>query len=109
MAKIQTLDDCVLELNGTRICAFCGAELEDGAVCTCNRYNSAVYNFSQIDGYKSRIADYQQRCETLLNNMPAPRYEIAEAVVPVPPTPEPPAEGNGGNGDNGEPTEGGGE
>jgi len=92
MARIQTLEDCVLTLDGQRICAFCGATLADGEMCTCNRMNSAIYNFSQIDGYNARITEYQGRVEQILANMPAPRYEIREAIVPVPPTPEPPAE-----------------
>ena len=102
MAKIEKLDDCVLTLNGERICAFCGAALADGEVCTCNRMNSAIYNFSQIDGYNTRIADYQGRVQQILANMPAPRFEIREAIVAAPPTPEPPAEDDGG-----ENTEGG--
>lgn len=84
MAKIQTLDDCVITLNGERICAFCGTPLADGEVCTCSRYNYAINNFALIDGYNARIADYQGRVQQLLDNMPAPRYEVREAIVPIP-------------------------
>lgn len=92
MAKITSLNDCVLELDGERKCAFCGTILADGEVCTCNRYKLAVRNFGYIDVAQGQVEHYQQTIADLYDRMPEPSYEIREAIVPVPPTPEPPTE-----------------
>ena len=105
MAKITSLNDCVLELDGERKCAFCGTNLADGEVCTCNKYKLAVRNFGYIDVAQGQVEHYQQTIADLYDRMPEPSYEIREAIVPVPPAPEPPSEEEGGNGDNGEPME----
>ena len=97
MAKIQALDDCVLELNEERKCAFCGTTLADGEVCTCNKYKLAIRNFGLIDTAQGQVEHYQDIIADLMNRMPEPSYEIREAIVPVSPEPETPAE---------EPTEG---
>ena len=102
MAKIASLNDCVLELYGERKCVFCGTTLADGEVCTCNKYKLAVRNFGLIDTAQGQVEHYQQIIADLIARMPEPSYEIREAIVPVPPTPENPAEDDGG-----ENTEGG--
>ena len=107
--KVRTLDECVLELDGIRKCAFCGTELAEGEVCTCNKYKLVLRNLELIGNANDAIARYENTKEELYGRMPEPSYEIREAIVAVPPTPEPPAEDNGGNSDNEEPTEGGGE
>lgn len=96
MNKITKLEDCVLELNGERKCAFCGAALADGEVCTCNKYKLAVRNFGLIDTAQGQVQHYQDIITELYGRMPEPSYEIRETIVPVPPTPEPPAEDDGG-------------
>ena len=100
MAKITSLNDCVLKLGGERKCAFCGTTLVDGEVCTCNKYKLAVRNFGLIDTAQGQVEHYQQIIADLMDRMPEPSYEIREAIVPVPPAPEP------SNEDNEEPTEG---
>lgn len=123
MAKIQTKEDCVLNFNGTLICALCGktiTSIEDG--CTCNAWANAMINLKHIDDANSqiekyqRIADeqkahYEEIIETVSARLPESRFKVEQvvAIVPVPPAPETPSEEDGGNGDNGEPTEGGGE
>ena len=104
MAKITSLNDCVLELDGERKCAFCGTTLADGEVCTCNKYKLAVRNFGYIDVAQRQVEHYQQTIADLYYRMPEPSYEIREAIVPVPTEPEPPIEDDDGNG-SGEPTD----
>lgn len=100
--KVRTLEECVLELDGVRRCAFCGKELAEGEVCTCNKYKLVLRNLELIGNANDAIARYENTKEELYGRMPEPSYEIREAIVPVPPTPEPPAEDDGG-----ENTEGG--
>lgn len=102
MAKVRTLDECVLELDGIRKCAFCGTELAEGEVCTCNNYKLVLRNLHYIEVAQGQINNYQNTINDLYDRMPEPSYEIREAIVAVPPTPEPPAEDDGG-----ENTEGG--
>lgn len=92
MAKITSLNDCVLELNGERKCAFCGTSLADGDVCTCNRYKLAIRNFGLIDTAQGQVQHYKQIIADLYGRMPEPSYEIREAIVQIPPTLESPAE-----------------
>lgn len=105
--KVRNLDECVLELDGIRKCAFCGTELEEGAVCTCNKYKLVLRNLGLIDKAQEQVDHYKGTIAELYDRMPEPSYEIREAIVAVPPTPEPPIEG-GNEGDE-EPTDGGGE
>ena len=90
--KVRTLEECVLELDGIRKCAFCGTELAEGEVCTCNKYKLVLRNLGLIDKAQEQIDHYQETIDDLYGRMPEPSYEIREAIVPVPPTPEPPAE-----------------
>lgn len=92
MAKITSLNDCVLELDGERKCAFCGTTLADGEVCTCNKYKLAVRNFGYIDVAQGQVEHYQQTIADLYDRMPEPSYEIREAIVQILTTPEPPDE-----------------
>lgn len=92
MAKIQSLEECVLVLGNERKCAFCGTTLADGEVCTCNKYKLAVRNFGLIDTAKGQVQHYQNTIAELMGRMPEPSYEIREAIVQIPPTPEPPVE-----------------
>lgn len=109
--KVRTLEETVLELDGVRKCAFCGRELAEGEVCTCNKYKLVLRNLELIGNANDAIARYENTKEELYGRMPEPSYEIREAIVAVPPTQEPPTEDDGGNSnsDNEESTEGGGE
>ena len=100
--KVRTLEECVLELDGVRKCAFCGRELAEGEVCTCNKYKLVLRNLYYIEVAQGQVEHFQDIIRGQYDNMPEPSYEIREAIVPVPPTPEPPAEDDGG-----ENTEGG--
>ena len=92
MAKITSLNDCVLELDGERKCAFCGTTLADGEVCTCNKYKLVLRNLHYIEVAQGQVEHYQDIIQGQYDNMPEPSYEIREAIVPVPPALEPPAE-----------------
>lgn len=92
MAKVKTLEECVLELDGIRKCAFCGTELAEGEVCTCNNYKLVLRNLHYIEVAQGQINNYQNTINDLYDRMPEPSYEIREAIVQVPTTPEPPAE-----------------
>lgn len=121
--KAKNLNDCVITIGTTNICALCGREIADvDEGCTCNQWASVVRNLGLIDASQSQIdkyqriadeqrANYEANIEMLLNRMPEIRFakKSVETVVSLPSTPEPPAEEDGGNGDNEEPTEGGGE
>lgn len=103
MAKVRTLDECVVELDGVRKCAFCGTELEEGEVCTCNRYKLVLRNLYYIGENQKQVDHYKGSIDELYERMPEPAFGIREAIVALPPTPEPPAEDDGGE----ENTEGG--
>lgn len=90
--KVRNLDECVLELDGIRKCAFCGTELAEGEVCTCNKYKLVLRNLELIGNANDAIARYENTKAELYGRMPEPSYEIREAIVPVPPTQESPAE-----------------
>lgn len=98
--KVRNLEECVLELNGIRKCAFCGTKLAEGEVCTCNKYKLVLRNLHYIEVAQGQVEHYQDIIQSQYDNMPEPSYKIREAIVQVPPTPEPPAE------DNEDPTEG---
>lgn len=100
MAKVRTLEECVLELDGIRKCAFCGKELSDGEVCTCNKYKLVLRNFGLIDKAQEQINHYQETINDLYGRMPEPNYDIREAIVSIPHSAEPSTE---------ESTDGGGE
>lgn len=87
MAKVKTLEECVLELNGVRKCAFCGKELAEGEVCTCNNYKLVLRNLHYIEVAQGQVEHYQEIIQNQYNNMPEPSYEIREAIVAVPPSP----------------------
>lgn len=93
--KVRSLEECVLELDGVRKCAFCGTELKEGEVCTCNKYKLVLRNLGLINKAQEQIDHYQETIDDLYGKMPEPSYEIREAIVAVPPTPEPPADGGG--------------
>lgn len=92
MAKVKSLNECILELDGIRKCAFCGKELTDGEVCTCNNYKLVLRNLHYIEVAQGQINNYQVTINELYDRMPEPSYEVREAIVPVPPTPESPDE-----------------
>lgn len=92
MAKVKTLEECVLELDGVRKCAFCGRELAEGEVCTCNKYKLVLRNLHYIEVAQGQVEHYQEIIQGQYDNMPEPSYEIREAIVPVPPTSETPSE-----------------
>ena len=83
MAKVRTLEECVLELDGIRKCAFCGKDLAEGEVCTCNNYKLVLRNLHYIGVAQEQINNYQGTINDLYNRMPEPYYEIREAIVPV--------------------------
>ena len=91
MAKVKTLEECVLELNGIRKCAFCGTELAEGEVCTCNKYKLVLRNLHYIDVAQGQVEYYQSIIQSQYDNMPEPSYEIREAIVQV----QQPTEDNG--------------
>ena len=91
--KVKTLDECVLELDGIRKCAFCGTELAEGEVCTCNKYKLVLRNLHYIEVAQGQVQHYKDIIQSQYDNMPEPSYEIREAIVAVPPIPEPPDEG----------------
>lgn len=97
MAKVKTLEECILELDGVRKCAFCGTELAEGEVCTCNKYKLVLRNLHYIEVAQGQVEHYQDIIQSQYDNMPEPSYEIREAIVQVPPTPEPPTEENNTN------------
>ena len=94
--KVRTLDECVLELDGVRKCAFCGRELAEGEVCTCNKYKLVLRNLHYIEVAQGQVEHYQDIIQSQYDNMPEPAFGIREAIVALPPTPEPPAEDDGG-------------
>ena len=108
MAKVKTLEECVLELDGVRKCAFCGTELAEGEVCTCNKYKLVLRNLHYIEVAEGQVEHYQGIIQSQYDNMPEPSYEIREAIVQVSSTSEPPVEEDDNNGGV-EPIDGGGE
>lgn len=97
MAKVKTLEECVLELDGIRKCAFCGAELAESEVCTCNKYKLVLRNLHYIEVAQGQVEHYKEIIQSQYDNMPEPSYEIREAIVQIPLTPEPPAEEDNNN------------
>jgi hypothetical protein len=87
--KVRTIEECVLELDGIRKCAFCGRELAEGEVCTCNKYKLVLRNLELIGNANDAIARYENTKEELYGRMPEPSYEIREAIVAVPLSEEP--------------------
>lgn len=117
--KVTTLDGCVIEVGGKRICTFCGTELADGAVCTCNKYNLVVRNLGLIDTAQGQIDHYQQiadeqrehyqaTIDDLMGRMPYPSYvQVGEDSIATIGTPT--VVSTEGNGNDEETTEGGGD
>lgn len=92
MAKVRSLEECVLELDGIRKCAFCGKELADGEVCTCNNYKLVLRNLHYIEVAQGQINNYQGTINELYSRMPEPNYGIREAIVSIPHSTEPSSE-----------------
>lgn len=121
--KVTTLEGCIIEVGGKRICTFCGTELADGQVCTCNKYKLVVRNLGLIDNAQSQIEHYQQiadeqrehyqaTIDDLMSRMPYPSYvQVGEDSITTIGTPTivTPTDEGGEETGNDEPTEGGGE
>lgn len=83
MAKITSIEDCIVTYKGERRCVYCGATLADGEVCACANFGSTCTKLAKADQCQEKVNYYADKKQAYLDSIKPPKYEFRMAFVRV--------------------------